>query len=156
MNVALSKWGLEIALYLPDEMPQYLYLKFLPEFEKLKKEIPSFDFDLLFCLDYGDFERLKLPQNFSEEKIITLDYHLESDQRDWIKIINPEFSSTSEIIYLWIEETEIEIDKNIATCLLAGIISDTGGFRHISTSPQILEITSNLIKKGAPFEKITQ
>ncbi len=138
MSFALDRQNFKNFIYLPDEAPQYL--SFLPGFEKLKKEIPSFDFDLLVCLDYGDFERLKLPQNFSEKKIITLDHHLASEQKGNIKIINPELSSTAEIIYLWLTESGLEIDKEIATCLLAGIISDTGGFKHVSTSPQTLEI----------------
>jgi phosphoesterase RecJ-like protein len=154
MSSALDKQNFKNFIYLPDEAPQYL--NFLPGFEKFKKEIPSFDFDLLICLDYGDFGRLKLPQNFSEEKIITLDHHLEGEQKGNIKIVDPEFSSTAEIIYLWLVESELEISKEIAICLLAGIISDTGGFKHVSTSPQTLEIASHLISLGAPLESISR
>lgn len=154
VSSVLNKKNFKNFIYLPDEAPKYL--NFLPGFEKLKKEIPHFDFDLLFCLDYGDFARLRLPKNFSEEKIITLDHHLESEQKGQIKIVDPEFSSTAEIIYLWLTESGVEIDKDIATCLLAGIISDTGGFKHISTSPQTLEIASNLISLGAPLEAISR
>ena len=152
MSFALDKQNFKNFVYLPEEVPQYL--NFLPGFGKLKKEIPSFDFDLLICLDYGDFERLKLPQNFSEEKIITLDHHLEGGQRGNIKIVDPKFSSTTEIIYLWMVESGLEISKEIATCLLAGIVFDTGGFKHVSTSPRTLEIASHLISLGAPLEPI--
>ncbi len=152
MDFALRSQGLQIIPHLPDYLPRYL--NFLPGFDDIKKEINPFDFDLIFCLDYGDFERLKLPENLPEEKIITFDHHLESDQRGRIKIIEPGLSSTSEIIYLWLEHSKIEIDKNIASCLLAGIISDTGGFKHISTSPQTFRIVSDLLSKGVSLEKI--
>jgi len=154
LNFAAKQLNFQSFLYLPDKAPEYL--DFLPGFTEIKNHIPSLDFGLLFCLDYGDFERLKLPQNFPEEKIITLDHHLESDQRGQVKIIGPQFSSTSEIIYLWLTELGVEIERNIATCLLTGIISDTGGFKHISTSPQTLEIVSVLLAKGASIEVLSR
>ncbi len=137
-------------IYLPD--PPSPALNFLPGFNEIKTFVPSIDFDLIFCLDYGDFKKLRLPEGIKGE-IITIDHHLESDQRGSIKIVEPSLSSTSEIIYLWLKDS---ITKDIATCLLAGIISDSGGFSHISTSSQTLKIASRLLSMGAPLPKIVQ
>ena len=44
----------------------------------------------------------------------------------------------------------------MATMLLMGILFDTGGFQHGGVSPQVMEIASELMKKGAPLSKISQ
>ncbi len=147
----------EVFCYLPTAPP--LGLDFLPDFSEINPAVSGIDiqdFDLLFCLDYGDFKRLRLPKSVDEKKIITIDHHLKSDQRGRIKIIEPKFSSTAEIIYLWLKDSGIKIDKKIATGLLTGIVSDTGGFSHASCSSQTLAIVSELILLGAPLFKISQ
>ncbi len=162
INLALKKQNKQTFCYLPS--PLCLGLDFLPDFSEIKSpenqkiEKKDFnDFDLFFCLDYGDFKRLNLSQDIEEKKIITFDHHLKSDQRGQVKIIEPKISSTSEIIYLWLKNrSSNSFDKEIATCLLTGIISDTGGFSHISCSSQTMKIASELISDGAPLGKIVK
>jgi len=48
------------------------------------------------------------------------------------------------------------IDKNTATCLLAGLILKTQNFQNAKTSPMILEQASYLITQGADHQKIIQ
>jgi phosphoesterase RecJ-like protein len=160
----LKSLGKEVFCYLPTPAPGSL--NFLPGFFDINPAAfvdkrRGVDIDLFFCLDHGDFKRLRLPQDIDDEKIITIDHHLERDQRGKIKIIEPKLSSTAEIIFLWLQicpplpivsyET---INKEIATCLLTGIISDTGCFSHICTSEQTMKIVSHLLLKGAPLSKI--
>lgn len=153
----LKKQGLETLSYLPGPIPKNL--NYLPGFFEIKCDIGCFEPDILFALDYGDFKRLKLPGrilNDSQLDIITIDHHVESDQRGKVKILEPEFSSTSEIVYRWLKHRGEAIDKNIATCLLSGIISDSGGFRHVSTSSETLNIVSELLSSGVSLSKITR
>ena len=154
LHFALEKKGIKSFIYLPDFPSESL--NFLPGFDKIQTSIEFFDFDCLFCLDYGDFKKLRLPKELEKKKIITIDHHLKSDQRGEIKIIEPKFSSTSEIIYLWLENFGIKIDKEIATCLLTGIVSDSGGFSHFSTSPQTFKISADLVSIGVPLSEIIQ
>ena len=44
----------------------------------------------------------------------------------------------------------------MATALLTGIYFDTGGFRHQNTTNEVLSIVSELLKKGARLNKITE
>lgn len=152
-----KKWGLESLPYLPNSAPKSL--NYLPGFFDIKYEIGDFEPDIMFALDYGDFKRLRLPNrilNDSRLNIVTIDHHVESDQRGKIKILEPGFSSASEIVYHWLKYRNIEIDKNIATCLLCGIISDSGGFRHVSTSSETLNIVSELLSSGVSLNKISR
>ena len=131
----LKNEGLESLPYLPTIAPKNL--NYLPGFFEIQYQIDNFEPDVLFALDYGDFKRLRLPSRISNKSqldIVTIDHHVESDQKGKIKILEPEFSSTSEIVYHWLKYKNIEINKDVALCLLSGIISDSGGFRHVSTS----------------------
>jgi len=140
--------------YLPDAPAKNI--SYLPGFFEIENEIKSFQPDLLICLDYGDFKRLRLPAEILNCHIITIDHHIESDQRGKIKILGPEFSSTAEIIYQWFKFKNININKELAVCLLTGIIADSGGFRHVSTSHKTLIAVSDLLTKGVSLNKITR
>jgi phosphoesterase RecJ-like protein len=48
----------------------------------------------------------------------------------------------------------ISLNKEIATCLLTGIFTDTGSFMHDSTTPAILKMAAKLMTKGARLSHI--
>lgn len=50
----------------------------------------------------------------------------------------------------------VPIDRDIATCVLATIMTDTGGFMHSNTSPEALELAAELMRCGASKETITE
>ncbi len=155
-HYVFKNMNLESLPYLPDYPSNNL--SFLTGFHEIRTEIDSFEPDLLFCLDYGDFRRLRLPSHLTvdDSRIITIDHHLEGDQRGIVKILEPELSSTTEILYHWLRYQGIEIDQNIANCLLAGIFSDSGGFCHAATSANTLNIVSELIAKGVSLAEIAR
>ncbi len=157
LHAAFKKRNLESFPYLPDLAPSNL--NFLPGFSEIKNEINFFEPDLLVCVDYGDFKRLRLPQRIAdqdEQRIVTIDHHLAGDQRGGVKILEPDFSSTAEILYHWLNYEKMEIDKDMAHCLLAGILSDSGGFCHVSTSANTLNIVAELLSKGVSLAEITR
>ncbi len=153
-NLILKKMAVNAFLYLPD-MPSGS-LNFLPNFFEIKNEIPKdSSFDILLALDYSDYARLRIPENLSFQKKITIDHH-RGNQKSEIKIIDLEASSTCEIIYWLMKKEGIEIDKEMALCLLSGIVADTGGFSHISTSSNTLKATSDLLSKGISLSRISK
>lgn len=148
--------NLESLPYLPDRPSDNL--AFLPGFGDIKTNVGFFKPDLLFCLDYGDFRRLRLPYHLmaDDERIVTIDHHLESDQRGAVKILEPGFASTTEILYHWLCHQDVEIDRDIASCLLAGIFSDSGGFCHAATSANTLNVVADLLLKGVSLPEIAE
>lgn len=94
---------------------------------------------------------------FHENQVIILiDHHPDITLTGDVVIIDSEYSSTSELLYLFFTATGAHISKSMATMLLMGILFDTGGFQHGGVSPQVMEIASELMKKGAPLAKISQ
>ena len=130
---------------------------FLPGFSEIETDFPKNKIDFLIGLDYGDFKRLDIKnKNFPDKKIITIDHHLPSDHRGNFQIVRPDFSSTSEILYYFFKNAKILIDKEIATCLLTGIYTDSGGFKHAATSSLTLGAAADLISRGASLPHIVR
>ena len=110
--------------------------------------------DLIFCLDFSSLNRInelgEMVRNSSAKKVL-IDHHLEPESfADFVKW-DGTAASTAELIYLLIKELEDEslIDSNMADCLYAGIMTDTGGFRHSNTNYKVLHIAAELVRLGA-------
>lgn len=94
---------------------------------------------------------------FNENQVLVLiDHHADITLSGDVVIIDPEYSSTAELLYLFFVAAGAPISKSMATMLLMGILFDTGGFQHGGVSPQVMEIASELMKRGAPLSKIAQ
>ena len=65
-------------------------------------------------------------------------------------------SSTAELIYDFISESGDNdlIDTDIAACIFAGIITDTGSFSYNCNNEKTYQITSHLISSGIDGEHI--
>ena len=146
-----------------DDIP--LAFQFLPEIKYIKKDFLFGDYDIAIILDCGDLKRTGFPERLREiklkdrKKIINIDHHPKNDLHKIanINLIDYNSSSTSEIIYEIIQQIEqIEINKEIATCLLCGLYTDTGAFKHSNTTPKVLKISAELLKCGARLKKITE
>ncbi|MEX0870054.1 MAG: bifunctional oligoribonuclease/PAP phosphatase NrnA [Candidatus Spechtbacterales bacterium] len=144
--------GKETLPYMTDDrVPSSL--DFLPGSDELTEDVPWFP-DLIIGVDYGDFERLALPNEMIESaKLITFDHHPESGQKGDVNIIDTSFSSTAELVYIFLKSSGWQISSSVATCLLVGILTDTGGFSH-NTSARTFNVAGELLQKGAPLSKI--
>jgi phosphoesterase RecJ-like protein len=117
--------------------------------------------DFVFCLDFNALKRInKLGDIVREAKCkkVMIDHHLEPEGFADYALWTTQVSSTCELIYQFIDilgETD-KITKDIASCLYAGIMTDTGGFRHSSTYPSTHKATAALIEKGAEPNKIVE
>lgn len=97
-----------------------------------------------------------LADRVHENQIVTLiDHHPDIDLTGDIVMIDPKYSSSSELVYLFLNHIQAKITRPIATALLTGILFDTGNFQHSSVSPQVMDIASHLMKLGAPLTKIS-
>ncbi len=121
-----------------------------------KNDIKDIPLDLFIALDCGDIERLGNFKNiFKSSKItINIDHHASNNHFGDINLVNASASSTSEIVFEIINSMQGIMDKDIAEKLYAGIIFDTSGFKHNSTTPRTHEIASAILKYGIDFSSI--
>lgn len=117
--------------------------------------------DVLVILDSSDISRVSDPnvaRNLikSGAKVIQIDHHVAGDLSKIadISLSDTHASSASEITFKLLCEMKVPINKNIATCLLAGIVVDTNSFQNQNTTEESFAIASELMKYGARLASI--
>lgn len=142
-------------LWAREEIPSYL--RFLPASDAFTKILPDEPVDLVIAFDYGDFKRLGIDEwvvGQRHVRVLTFDHHPAGGQFGTVNIIDPAASSTAELVYDFFESQGIEFGKDIARCLLCGILLDTGFLEHENATPKTFRTVKNLLSKGAFIKEI--
>lgn len=110
----------------------------------------------LICVDCADLGRL--PEKLhafakSSPNTVCIDHHISNTHFARYNLVDSECSSTCEMVYHFLSSF-IDMDKDIAQAIYAGMVSDTGGFRHAGTSQDTLQVSARLIELGIPFTEI--
>lgn len=121
-------------------------------------------YDLIITVDTGDLQQLG---RFYEDNtslytalpLINIDHHASNDHFGRINYVDVMSSSTTELLIPLIHDFEREtgkklMDEDVATLLLAGIITDTGSFQNANTTPKSFAASAQLIKYGARQQEI--
>ena len=114
--------------------------------------------DTLIALDCASIERLGVASRLLKNAgcIVSIDHHVSNTGFAKVNYVDTEASSTCEIVFRLLREISHScvIDRDIASALYAGIIFDTGGLRHNSTSLKTLDAVSKLLSFDIPFTQI--
>ena len=123
-------------------------LRFLPGTDTVITTPAAGGYDVFFCLDCADAERLGQNAVLMEASKLTvcIDHHRTSVPETDYSYIDPLSASASEIVALLIGEEQI--DRDIAAALYTGIVTDSGVFRYSSTTPSTMRIAAMLMEKG--------
>jgi len=158
----LTKIGKIPAMVCKDPVPQPFL--FLSEITQIHHDLLFGDFDIILVIDCGDLrrtgfaERLKKFARTKKKILINIDHHPKNDLHKLasFNLIDYKASSTSEIVYELLRKMGSEFNKDIATALLTGLYTDTGGFKHANTSAKTLEIAADLLRAGGRIRMITK
>jgi phosphoesterase RecJ-like protein len=117
--------------------------------------------EIIFCLDFSALGRIYDMADMvrqSTAKKVKVDHHLEPESFAEFVQWDPYSASTAQLIYKLILELGDRsiIDENIASCLYAGLMTDTGGFRHNNTRHEEFLIASELVAMGANPSRISK
>lgn len=120
---------------------------------------PKKYFDLLITVDCADLTQLGsfYKQNytvFSDIPSINIDHHVSNKNFGSLNLVDTEVSSTTQLLFNWFKSMNAQIDEDIATLLLAGIITDTGSFQNANTTPQSFDAAAELIDLGGRQQEI--
>lgn len=89
--------------------------------------------------------------------LIVVDHHPSGGEEFGdIRVIDPAAGAAAQLCFYLIEELGWEIDRKVARCLLAGIVTDTGRFQYSSTSPEVMRVAAALLAAGARAEEVGQ
>ncbi|MGA8574154.1 MAG: bifunctional oligoribonuclease/PAP phosphatase NrnA [Candidatus Cybelea sp.] len=157
LGIALKRLGKRVAYFQQDSVPRNL--RFLPEADLVGRELPPDlpeDTLYVFC-DMSDWRRAGeyLPP-VKRENMLDVDHHLGNSLFGALNFVLESECSTGTVVMHLLRELGVPIDPQIATCILATIMTDTGGFMHSNTTPDALELAAELMRQGADKEEITE
>ena len=121
-------------------------------------------YDLILVVDTADLELLgSLYRDnvdfFSSVPILNIDHHISNTQFGQLQLIDPTAASATEVLYSWWNATPEfaqHLTADVATLLLTGLITDTRSFQNPNTTPRSLEVSAELLDKGAAQQEIVQ
>ena len=115
-------------------------------------------YDLAVALDCGDLQRLGERKDIFCNSMITanIDHHITNTKFAKYNFVFENASSTCEILYDFIKNCSMEIDKQTAQSLYTGICTDTGGFRYSNTTPKVHKAAAELISFGLDVASISK
>jgi len=164
----LKKKGHHVTVVSPSDYPEFLaWMPGNNDVVVFHKEKPApvqaivQNAEMIFCLDFNSLKRIneigEMVQQSAAIKVL-IDHHLEPEKFAQFEQWNTAAASTAELVYELIEELgeETLIDSNIADCLYAGIMTDTGSFRHPNTTYRVFQVAAALVAKGADPAKVSK
>ncbi|MFN8344907.1 MAG: bifunctional oligoribonuclease/PAP phosphatase NrnA [Spirosomataceae bacterium] len=158
----LQKKGHTATVIIPNECPTNL--RWMPGYEEvvtydanvqtqaLSKSLMS-EAEVICCLDFNALHRIKglgaLAQTAKAVKVL-IDHHLEPESFADFVFSDTTKAATAQYILEIIKQLGDEqlVDLPIAQCLYAGIMTDTGSFRHGNTTPEVHLAVAELMRTG--------
>ncbi len=150
---ALRLMGKSVEAFCENAIPEnFKFLEGAMEVKHKIDEIKGKPYDVVIFLDCGSMERGgKEIQHLINDSVtvINIDHHVNENPFGHICWVNTSASSTCEMIYEILSFVESPINEKVATCLYAGILTDTGSFQFSNTNQKVLEVAAKLVGLGA-------
>ena len=146
-------------VFLPAPMPARHSKLFSGQLETVSREELE-GFDTFIALDCANPPRLGKPEflpmeELREKRFINIDHHeANSLQSGLFDLVSPESASCCELLVEILLAGGMEISREAATFLLAGMMTDTGCFRFANTDTETMRCAGVLLDRGAELERI--
>jgi bifunctional oligoribonuclease and PAP phosphatase NrnA len=162
----LKKMNHQVDVITPSDYPDFLNWMNNDQMVKIfngKNEGEIFEIvrkaEIIFCLDFNSLARINKLGEFVEKSKavkVLIDHHLDPDHFADFELWDTGAAATAELVYGLINMLEERslIDPHIANCLYAGIMTDTGQFKHSNTTKNVHVVTADLIELGAEVSKV--
>ena len=153
MYHALKEYGKNPDIIIP-EYPKTFNC--LPGIENVKIKSDVSHYDLAISLDCATIKMLNGFANYFEnaKSKVCIDHHSTNTMFGDYNYVNPDAPACSQILLVILQYFGIEVSKEIGTCILAGIITDTGGFKYQGVTAETFEFVSWLLNKGVNVSKL--
>lgn len=133
--------------------------QFLPNASVFVRDFHPEEYDLILTVDAATqgqtgFAESK-PELFSGKfPLVNIDHHISNEMFGTVNLVDAFASSTTAVLFALCSLFGWRIPPDAATCLLNGLMTDTGSFQHSNTSPATFRIGARLLAAGADLESI--
>lgn len=150
---AIAQLGKNVDVVIPEHAKNF---DFLPGAEKILQKGKDEPYDLAISVDCTDLRRLVGGKEYfvTAKKTIQIDHHSVNSMFADLNYVDPVAPACCQVLIAMYEYYGVEITKDLATCILTGIITDTGGFQWGGVTPETFEFAAELIRKGAKIKEI--
>ena len=138
-------------------IPEYpRTFEFLPGADEIKKESNIEKYDLAISVDCATIKMLNgFVEYFENAKVkISIDHHSTNTMFGDYNYVSPDAPACAQVLLVVLEYFKVEITKEIGTCILTGIITDTGGFKYSGVTAETFEFVAWLLNKGINVSKV--
>ncbi|MEX0787397.1 MAG: bifunctional oligoribonuclease/PAP phosphatase NrnA [Anaerolineales bacterium] len=155
LTLGLQAAGLTAVPVLAEGMPGRF--RFLPGADQVKKTLPQVP-SVLVAVDCADVRRVTSAHAGAPLPRIDLniDHHPTNTLFGRWNWVDEKAAATSQILAELLPAWGLTIDRDVATNLMAGIVTDTLGFRTESVTPELLHTAARLIEFGVPLTDVYQ
>ena len=106
------------------------------------------DYDAVILLECDGIERSRL-EGLEGRFLINIDHHASGREFANVNWIERDACAAAEMVYWLVGAAGIEVTKDMATCLYAAVLSDTGSFCYGGTDANTFELARDLVRRGA-------
>ncbi|MCC6475742.1 bifunctional oligoribonuclease/PAP phosphatase NrnA [bacterium] len=112
----------------------------------------------VIVVDSGSRTRIGIVEQFiaTDALVANLDHHISNTRFGAINLVDTDAAASGELLFDLCHELQVKVTKSLATNMLAGVLTDTGRFRHSNTSPRSLQIAAELVEAGADISALTE
>jgi phosphoesterase RecJ-like protein len=158
LAIAAERMGKRSEVVSGDPPPPFL--AFLPRVADVRRA-PQLEPDVAVVLDAGDLARTgsvaaEQGEWLSRARIANVDHHVSNTGFGEAVLIDPTAAATCEMIALLLPDLGVQLDREIATALLAGIVQDTHTFAHPNATPRTLRVAAQLVEAGADLSRLNR
>jgi phosphoesterase RecJ-like protein len=123
-----------------------------------KQKRQASGYDLVVTLDCSDMQRLgkAYRPSLAGVPLLNIDHHITNLGFGAVNLVDPDASSTAEIVCRLAETLAWPIGAEAAQCLLLGIVTDTRSFRVGNVTPALLGMAQRLMEAGASLRAISE
>ena len=105
---------------------------------------------LLVTFDTGSVDRLgdladRVPRS---GEVLVVDHHASNTGFGTLNLVDPAAAATAVLVAELVARLRVPLDPDIAACLYAGLVTDTGSFRFAGTTPATHELAARLLATG--------
>ena len=154
-KLAIKQLGKEADVIMPKYSRTF---EFLPLAKEIKTDSEIKKYDLAISVDCSDLKRLaKGEEYFATAKTkIQIDHHSINSMFADYNFVNPVAPACCEILIAMFQYFGIEITPELGTCIITGIITDTGGFQYSGVTAETFEFAAELLQKGINISNVYQ
>jgi phosphoesterase RecJ-like protein len=151
MGWVLRQLGKQATLVNEGETPgKFMFLPGAEAILNASAQAEHHTYDAVITCDCADFARVGSVEAWfvPERKLLNIDHHPTNDLFGTTNLVRVDAAATAEIIFDLVKHMRLPLNKELATCLYTGMLTDTGGFRYSNTTPYIMEAASELLAHG--------